>query len=330
MKRNNSLLILVLLAALVMNACGQADKKDTKKNTAPIIIGYSQWPGFAAVNIADQKGFFKEEGVSVQVMVFEQYTDSIDSLVAGKIDAFTGSLGDVVTTTANGNPLAMVWALDTPTTAEALVGSRNLSGPADLKGKKVAFLSGGYGHLFVTEILKKYGLSESDIIPVNMSAEQIPAALASGEIDAGHVWEPYVSQSVERGGKLLATAQDTPGLILDGLSFRAEVIKERPEDVQAVVRAVSRAADYWQQNPTEGNSISAQANGIPESDIANVLSGMQIFTMQENRIAFDRTTSDPLSLYNAGRLYVDFFLAQGSIKTSPDLDSLINSSFVQG
>jgi NitT/TauT family transport system substrate-binding protein len=323
-----TLLFIFLLIALLTSACGQSDQG--KKESSPIIIGYSQWPGFAAVNIADQKGFFDAEGVKVQVVVYELYEDSLNSLVEGKVDAYAGTLGDIITTTANQTPLTMVWAFDTPTTAEALVGQSSLSGVADLRGKRVGFLADGYGHLFVDELLKQQGLTEADIIPVQVGPESVPAALAAGEIDAGHAWEPYVSQSVARGAKVLATAQAAPGLILDGLAFRADVVKNRPDDVQAVVRALSKAVDYWQQNPAEGNVICADANGVAETDIASALAGMQIFTLAENQTAFDRSGNSSLSLYNTGQLYIDFFRTQGSLQTTPNLDSILNSSFVQG
>ena len=328
MKHLKILTIILALLMLLTSACGQTDQD--KKDTAPIIIGYSQWPGFAAINIADQQGFFDAEGVKVQVVVYELYTDSLNSLVAAKLDAYAGSLGDIITTTANETPLTVVWSFDTPTTAEALVGQTSLSGLADLRGKRVGFLSDGYGHLFVDELLRQQGLTEADITPVDMSPEAVPAALAGGEIDAGHVWEPYVTQAIAGGATVLATAQDTPGLILDGLAFRASVIKDRPDDVRAVVRALSRAMDYWQQNPAEGNLICAQANGIAETKIADALGGMQIFTLADNQVILDRATSDPRSLYNAGRLYIDFFQTQGSLQTTPNLDSIINPSFLQG
>jgi NitT/TauT family transport system substrate-binding protein len=179
-------------------------------------------------------------------------------------------------------------------------------------------------------MLKKAGLSESDIIPVELSPDQVPAALKAGEIDAGHVWEPYTSQAVAGGANILLTAQDTPGIVVDTLAFRAEVINQRPDDVRAVVRALSKAVDYWQQNPADGNVISAQANSLPDSNIAQALAGMQVYSLQDNRLVFDPDSGDVRTLHETGRLYVDFFLAQGSITQSPDLNSIINPSFVQG
>jgi NitT/TauT family transport system substrate-binding protein len=328
MNHFKSLLLIFLLIALLTSACGQFSQ--SKKESSPIIIGYSPWPGWASINIADQKGFFEAEGVKVQVVYYDSYAASLESLAAGKIDAVGTTIGDVITITANQTPLELVWVTDSPTTAEALVSRRGLTDPADLQGKRVAFESGTYAPLLISEMLKKSGLTLSDIVPVELSPDQIPAALKAGEIDAGHVWEPYTTQAVVGGANILLTAQDAPGVVMDVLAFRAEVINQRPDDVRAVVRALSKAVDYWQQNPADGNVISAQANSLPESNIAQVLAGIHVFALQDNRLLFDPNSGDVRTLHETGRLYVEFFLAQGSITQSPDLNSIINPSFVQG
>ncbi len=324
------LLALLLVVSLMMSACGLVKQEDKTQDTTPIIIGYSQWPGYGLINIADQKGLFAAEGVKVQVVAYLSYSDSLDSLTAGKLDAATLTLPDVISTSANQTPLQVVWALDMSAGGDMLIGRSNLSGPADLKGKRVGFATGTFGELFVREGLKKYGLSESDITVVNMAAEQVPAALDAGEIDAGHTWEPFASQAIQNGAKALFTSADTPGVIMDVLAFRSDVVEARPDDIRAVVRALSKAMDFWQENPAEGNTIVALANAIPEDEITGVLSGAQVFALQDNRVVLDRASSDPRSLFLSGQTAVDFLLSQGLIKQSLDLNSLLNSTFVQG
>lgn len=324
------LLSLLLLASLVMSACGLVSKKDKTKDTSPIIIGYNQWAGYGAINIADQKGFFAAEGVKVQVVSYSTYNTPFDDIVAKKIDGVPAVFTDVLSISAEKTPLEVVWVTDMSAGGDMVVGSSSLSGPADLKGKKVGFATGTFGELFVREGLKKYGLSEADITPVNLPAEQIPAALLSGQIDAGHTWDPYASQAIKDGAKVLFTSTDTPGVIAGVLCFRSDVVKNRPDDVRAIVRALGKAMDFWQQNPTEGNRITALFNGIAETDIAGALSGTQVFTLQDNRVILDRASTDPRSLYKSGAIIVDFLLTQGTIKNSPDLNSIINPTFLQG
>ena len=52
----------------------------------PLKIGYSDWPGFTILEVAKQKGWFKEAGVDVDLVWFD-YLPSLDAFSAGKIDA---------------------------------------------------------------------------------------------------------------------------------------------------------------------------------------------------------------------------------------------------
>jgi ABC-type nitrate/sulfonate/bicarbonate transport system substrate-binding protein len=57
----------------------------------------------------------------VQVVYYDSYAASLESLAAGKIDAVTITVGDAIDITAHQTPLELVWVFDNPTTAEALV-----------------------------------------------------------------------------------------------------------------------------------------------------------------------------------------------------------------
>src|SRR6516164_11211551 len=69
----------------------------------PLKIGYSDWPGYTAWEVAIQKGFFKDAGVDVQFTWFE-YGPSIDAFTAGKIDAVAIVAGDALVSGAGGKP----------------------------------------------------------------------------------------------------------------------------------------------------------------------------------------------------------------------------------
>ena len=53
----------------------------------PVTIGYSDWPGWVAWEIAKEKGFFKKRGANVKLVWFPVYTDSLTALNTAKIDA---------------------------------------------------------------------------------------------------------------------------------------------------------------------------------------------------------------------------------------------------
>src|ERR1700722_13071383 len=67
----------------------------------PLKIGYSDWPGYVAWEVAIQKGFFEDAGVDVQ-FVWGDYGDTITNFAAGKTDAVTIVCGDALVTGAGG------------------------------------------------------------------------------------------------------------------------------------------------------------------------------------------------------------------------------------
>jgi ABC-type nitrate/sulfonate/bicarbonate transport system substrate-binding protein len=65
-------------------------------SSEPITIGYSDWPGWVAWDIADQQGFFKKHGANVKLVWFPVYTDSLNALTAGQVDANSQTWGDTM------------------------------------------------------------------------------------------------------------------------------------------------------------------------------------------------------------------------------------------
>ena len=55
-------------------------------NAAKLKVGYSDWPGYTVLEVAKQKGWFKEAGLDVELVWFD-YLPSLDAFSAGKIDA---------------------------------------------------------------------------------------------------------------------------------------------------------------------------------------------------------------------------------------------------
>src|ERR1700704_2107956 len=78
---------------------------------APLKIGYSDWPGFVAFQVALDKGWFKEAGVDVDFEWFD-YSASLDAFSANKLDAVGATNGDALVTGATGAKNVMILITD--------------------------------------------------------------------------------------------------------------------------------------------------------------------------------------------------------------------------
>ena len=75
----------------------------------PLTIAYSDWPGWVAWDIAVQKGWFKEAGVSVELKWFDDYVKSMEAYAAKQIDSVCVTNGDASVTGATDRAAPCGW-----------------------------------------------------------------------------------------------------------------------------------------------------------------------------------------------------------------------------
>jgi NitT/TauT family transport system substrate-binding protein len=316
---------LLLVATVLLASCSGQQASPTAAPLPPLKFGFDLWPGYYPVLIANGKGFFKDAGVAVEPIHPGQTDTMMADFTAGKYDAIAIALGDLVSLTQSNTDFSIVLISDESSGGDAIISLSGAQSITDLRGKRVGVNLGGFAELLVTTMLAENGMTPADVILVDMDAAELPAKLASGEVEAGHTWEPYLTQIVDAGGTVLFSSAQTPGLIPDAIAFRGDVIRQRPDDVRAFVKAWGRAADFWLDNREEGTAIAAAALQLPPESIS--LKGIRLLTLADNQALFQpgQTTA---SLEYTTKLYIDFYTRIGTIRTPPDTKALLNSSFL--
>src|SRR5512147_2622346 len=203
----------------------------------PLKIGYSDWPGWVAWQVAIDKGWFKEAGVPVTFEWFD-YSASMDAFAAGKIDAVTMTNGDALVTGSGGAKSVMIMLTDYSNGNDMIVAKPGIKSLKDLKGKKVAVEPGLVEHLLLLNGLKKVGMKESDVTLVNAKTNEMPQMLASPDISAVGAWQPISGQAMTAvpGAKPVYTSADEPGLIYDVVAVNPASLKARRADWQKLVK----------------------------------------------------------------------------------------------
>ncbi len=296
----------------------------TKLKPPPLKVEFTSFVGEHSGIIAQEKGFFKAQGVDVE-LIYKQYIQlEIANFSAGKYDGMTSTLGSFIILSATNPDLQAVVVIDESTGGDVVVAQSQIKTVADLKGKKLGANLGGFSEVFVTEMLKTAKLTSDDVNLVKLEPSEIPQRLKNNAIQAGHTWEPHLSEAIKSGGHILFTSKQTPGLILDLIIFRGEIIRDRPSDVRAFVRAWLEASTYWKANVQEGNAIISKALKIPSNTIS--LEGVSLTDLGENQKFFQ--SRNPNSIYQTAKIYADFFIRSGNVTSIPELKSLFNSSFL--
>jgi NitT/TauT family transport system substrate-binding protein len=174
-------LLTMALAGLAMASSSLADT---------IKIGYSDWPGYTVLEVAKQKGWFKDAGLDVDLVWFD-YSASIDAFSAGKIDADCIVATDALGAGASSKTRSkFVCLIDYSEGSDMIIGKPGIKSLKDLKGQKIGIEVGLVEHLLLLQGLKNAGMSQNDVTLVNTTTNETPQTLASGKVAAIGAWYP--------------------------------------------------------------------------------------------------------------------------------------------
>lgn len=318
-----------IMLVLALAACGKdqasSGTKEEKK-AEPLKITLPTWTGYGPLFLAKEKGFFEKNGVDVELSIVEGLGERKQALASGKIDGMATALDVQVSMAASKIPVQVVWLLDDSHGGDGILVKNDINDVKDLKGKKVAFEVGSTSHMLALTALKQGGLTEKDVEVIQMSAGDAGAAFAAGKVDAAVTWEPWLSKGSKANGKVLLTTKDLPGIIVDTVSFKEDVIKQRPEDVKAFVKAMGEAMDYWREHKDEADEIMAKGLKIDKEEFVATEAGLKFLTKEDNKQLFG-TESSKGSIYQSTENAIKFYKEQKIIKAEPKVEEVINPNF---
>ena len=116
-----------------------------------VTIGYSAWPGWFPLAVAEKAGIFKKDGLDVDLKYFADYIASLDAMVAGKLDANTQTLNDTMASVAGGSKQAIIVVNDNSAGNDAIICDKSITSIADLKGKTIAAEEGVVDHFLLLQ-----------------------------------------------------------------------------------------------------------------------------------------------------------------------------------
>src|SRR5215212_7633309 len=296
---------------------------------AQIKVGLSDWPGWVAWYVAEQKGFFKKHGADVKLVWFATYTDSIGALSAGQLDANSQTWSDSMAPLAKGVPLKVVLVNDNSAGNDALMVAPSIKSFKDLKGKTVALEEFSVSHFVLVTALAKNGMSQKDVKVVNLSAGDAAAAFLSGRVDAAVVWNPWVNQIQTSGkGKALFTSKDMPGLIPDLLVAQEKSLTTHRKDFIGMIKAWYDTEKFIRDNPDEAAGIMAKVVSMEPTEYKIFLPGTRFFTQKDNLQAFG-SASTSQSLLAVSPTIIKFLTENKLIEGKPDAAKGLDASLVK-
>lgn len=255
----------------------------TSVSLAHIKINIVTWPGYGPIYLAQEKGYFKQEGISVDVQIQENSQARNAALVSGQIDLIGITFDSIVLANMNGLPMQVVGVSDISNGGDGIVAKNSINTITSLKGKKVAFPEGQPSHMFLLYHLAKAGLKVSDIAAVlTDDAGKAGEFFVAGKVDAAVTWEPWLSNAVKAGkGKVLVDSKDIKDLLIGIFAAHQGKTTTSALKLKAFFRAWYRALDYYEKNPDESIQIMARGFGMPPAEFKDILGGLRFIKKHE-------------------------------------------------
>ncbi|MGX9425388.1 MULTISPECIES: ABC transporter substrate-binding protein [Bradyrhizobium] len=252
-----------LLCAMVAMLAASGPSS-AQSQPAPLRIGWVAAMANAPALIADQKGFYAQEGLKVDLKPFGDGPLIQQAMASGELDVgyigappvyqwFSRGLDSRILAKVNYGQAAVVARADGPV--------RSLD---DLRGRRLAGVARGSG---MDVLLRGYVLKDTAALnpEADLALSQLPvgsmnAALDTGTVDAVFSWEPFVSQALLRGsGRLVFDVNAAiPGYPWYVVMAPAKTLKDRPDDLVKLLRAHRRAIAFLRDHAAEADQIIAR------------------------------------------------------------------------
>lgn len=329
--KSSALFALGALGSLGLNSCkvGQNNNLgESNASQAPLKVSLVPWLGWGRTKIAEEKGFFEAEGISVEHQVFQTVGEVNTALVAERADLAWVAAADLIVLSETTPGLKFIMACDYSGAVDAVIG-RGIKNADDARGKKFAREDVPYEIVFVSKYLESLGLSEADVEIVPLAAADASAALIAGNVDAASVYEPFVTNAQKESDEIevLFTAENS-NAIINGLAGGEAVLSDRRDDILAYMRAMEKAMVFAQENPEEANQIIGDWVGLSGEETGELMQQIVLLDLEDNKtIAFNGSNELNVakSISDAGPILVN----AGKTGVAPEGENLVDGSFVQ-
>jgi len=197
---------------------------------APLRVGTVAWAGFSALNVAEVKGFWKDQGLEVEVLVYGSNQEVNAGLVFGRIDIALDMIGSWVGLHQAGHDIIILGEGDWSHGGDKIIAKLDFD-PGSFKGRKVGiYLNQPSVTIFLERFLRSHRLTLGDVELVEKAPQELTDAFISGDLTVIVNYDPQALRAASLGnGRVFATSASYPGIIPEGYAARRDHWQAVPE-----------------------------------------------------------------------------------------------------
>lgn len=271
--------ILLLILVMIVISCTSNDQSEPE--LIALNVGITPFLGELSSYVAQDQGFFTDEGLDVTLIENRAGIESIHQLFAGEVDVAHASETVLLYALLDSNYYRgprlgqpeIIASMMLTHRIQKIVARKDhgITNPRDLQNKRIAIAKGSQSDYHLDSFLLEFNMSERDVETIHIPAPQQLDSLRAGTVDAMAVWEPHAMQAlqelgdnaVELQGRLITSALWL-ALSLDTFS------SQHPEVLAAYLKALDKAKEYIRENPEYAQELLAAKIDTPRELIKSV------------------------------------------------------------
>jgi NitT/TauT family transport system substrate-binding protein len=271
----------VIAIALALIAAGAVHAQSLEKKKLTIAVGGKSLLYYLPLTIAERKGYFRNEGLDVEIVDFPGGAKALQAMVGGSADIVSGAYEHTINMQAKGQPIvgiALQGRYNGIVVGVSRAKAAQFKSMADLKGLKVGVTAPGSStHMAVQNLAVRAGLKPDDFSAILVGASSgAVAAMKRGTIDAISNLDPVITK-LETEGDIVVIADTRTakgmkevygGAYHAGCVYApADWVRKNPNTTQAIVNAFVRAS-LWLRSASVDDVIATVPPEYYGADLA--------------------------------------------------------------
>ena len=303
---------LALMGALLLAGCGEPIRP-------PLSVGMNAWVGYDPLVLARDRQLIDQ--AQIKVVELATASETQRHLRNGLLDAAALTLDEVLRLRDGGLDLRVVAVLDASHGADVVMATPYIHRVEDLRGRAIAVEDTSVGALMLDRMLESAGMSRSDVVVVHEEASLHQDLLRSGRVAAVVSYAPLSGILANAGYRPLFASDQMPGEILDVLVVRTDVLRQRPEAVQALVQAWQNGLALLELDPVGAAASLAPGTDLTSDLYLRVIAGLRFYSPAQSLAAME---GSPPELQQAAHRVSTLIAKIGLVGTAPSTTDLFD------
>jgi NitT/TauT family transport system substrate-binding protein len=333
MRRNVSLILGGALAGILFAAhfnCAQAAEK--------VVVGTGGSASDAPFYIAQNKGYFKDEGLDVELIILDSGAKVIAPLGTGELDVGSGALsvgfwnararGVNFHVVADRGHVEAGYYYQSVFMRKDLVDSGEFKSLKDLKGKKMGFAAQGVTSLsLLNEACKSVGISYDDVTPVYLSFAQQIVAINNKALDGSFLIEPQatIAANAGYGVRFMNTNEFYPHQQISVIFYSNKFATERKDTAEKFMRGWLRGVRDYNDAIKDGKIAGKGADEVVDTIAKSFRIDANLVRQMYSQAV------DPSGAVNAAGMQkdLDFFKSRNFVTADIKPSDVVDMSFAE-